>query len=396
MKIQELDQTYVGRDIEPNQLEVARQEGSYVFSARGRKVLDFTAGWCVGNFGWNSLEIKNRIRRFSGPDYVTPHQIYKPWAELARRLSAVAPGQLTKSFRATGGTEAVEIALSAAMSFTRKTKFISVEDAYHGDSIATRSIGSPSYGAWYKNPFSAYRMKPPLDARAAGLVEKRLSKRDIAAVILEPFLCNRGVMVPSQEFMTRLEAACHANGALLVIDEVATGFMRTGKLFGCEHFDLKPDILCLGKAITGGFAPMGATLMTEKVAKAMSFESSYYSTYGWHPLSVEAALATLDYIREKKAYLEENVAEMSNYIVDRIQAMKFRKKPEVSWRGLAIGVSFGSEDYGEKIVEKAEEAGLLISEGEKGFSLFPALTINRQTADEGLDILERCVKALGR
>jgi acetylornithine/succinyldiaminopimelate/putrescine aminotransferase len=209
---------------------------------------------------------------------------------------------------------------------------------------------------------------------------------------MEPFICNRGVMIPTREFMTRLSTSCRANNALLIIDEVATGFMRTGKMFGCEHFDLKPDILCLGKAITGGFAPMGATLMTEKVAGAMHYESSYYSTYGWHPLSVEAALATLHYIEKNKGYLEENTTEMSHFIIDRIQSMDFRETPKVSSKGLAIGVSFESENYGSHIVEKAEEEGLIISEGENGFTLFPALTIDQRTANEGLDILEKCAR----
>lgn len=393
MTLQEIDQTFVGRDTEPKDVEIAKQDGSFIFSNRGKKYLDFTMGWCVGNFGWNNLEIKSRIQRFRGPDYVSPHQMYKPWTELAQKLAAVAPGQLVKSFRATGGTEAVEIALQAAMNYTQKTKFVSLEDGYHGDSIVARSIGSPDFGPWYKNPFNDFRIKPPLDGDSAEQVEKRLKKGDVAAVIMEPFVCNRGVMTPTQEFMTRLSEACRANDVLLIIDEVATGFMRTGKMFGSEHFDLKPDILTLGKAITGGFAPMGATLMTEEVATAMNYENSYYSTYGWHPLSVEAALATLQYIEDKKGYLEENIAETSNYIVDRIQSIDFKKPPKLSWKGLAIGVSFDSEDYGSKIVEKAEEEGLLISEGESGFTLFPALTIDKQTVDEGLDIIEKCARA---
>src|SRR5688572_23493735 len=121
MRLQEIDQTYVGRDTEPSRIEVAAQEGSYVFNKRGKKYLDFTMGWCVGNFGWNNAKIKSRIRDFHGPDYVSPHHLYKPWTELAQKLSAVAPGQLIKSFRATGGTEAVEIALQAAMNSTHRT-----------------------------------------------------------------------------------------------------------------------------------------------------------------------------------------------------------------------------------------------------------------------------------
>ena len=385
------DQKYIGRDTEPEEIEIAKQNGSYLYTARGKKYLDFVMGWCVGNFGWNNQDIKKKIQDFNGPDYVTPHQKYKPWADYARELESVAPRKLKKSFRSTGGTESVEIALQAAMSFTERQKFISLEDAYHGDSIGTRCIGSPDYGQWFRNPFSAYRIKPPLNTKSAERVALRLKKRDIAALIMEPVICNRGAMVPSQEFFDIVQEACNKYGTVLIIDEVATGFGRTGKIFACEHFHVQPDILCLGKAITGGFAPMGAVLMSEEVSQAMQYESSYYSTYGWHPRSVEAALATLAYYSDNRDFLESNTKEMGHYIVDQMSQMNFEEDPSFSYLGLAIGVSFDSEDYGQHIVEKAKDKGLLLSEGEQGFTLFPALNINRPTVDEGLEILRKCI-----
>lgn len=116
------DQKYIGRDTEPEEIEIAKQNGSYVYTARGKKYLDFVMGWCVGNFGWNNQDIKKKIQDFNGPDYVTPHQKYKSWVDYARELESVAPRKLKKSFRSTGGTEAVEIALQAAMSFTERQK----------------------------------------------------------------------------------------------------------------------------------------------------------------------------------------------------------------------------------------------------------------------------------
>ncbi len=389
MKTLEVDQKYIGRDTEPDEIEIGNQTGSYVYTTRKKKYVDFVMGWCVGNFGWNNEYIKKRVQNFSGPDYVTPHQLYKPWVEYARKLEGMAPRKLKKSFRSTGGTESVEIALQAAMSFTERQKFISLEDAYHGDSIGARSIGSPEYGKWFKNPFSAYRIKPPLNEKAAERMAQRLKKRDIAALIMEPVICNRGAMVPAQEFFDIVQEACVRYGTVLIIDEVATGFGRTGKLFACEHFHLQPDVLCLGKAITGGFAPMGAVLMSEKVSQAMQYESSYYSTYGWHPRSVEAALATLSYYAENQDFLETNTKEMGHYIVDQMSRMNFKEEPRFSYLGLAIGVNFEDEDYGQHIVENAKDNGLLLSEGEQGFTMFPALNIDRATVDEGLEILRR-------
>jgi acetylornithine/N-succinyldiaminopimelate aminotransferase len=390
MKTQTIDKKYLGRASEPEDFEVKKQSGSYIYSQTGKKYVDLTMGWCVGNFGWDNPEIKKRVQNFDGPDYISPHYLYKPWAELAHRLEEVAPGKLRKSFRSTGGTESVELALQAAMRFTERQKIISLEDAYHGDSLAALSVGSPDLGKWYRNSFSAYRIKPPLNERTAERVEKRLKKRDIAAVIMEPVICNRGVMIPEQNFMIQLQDACRKYGTLLIIDEVATGFWRTGEFFGSEHFDIEPDLLCLGKAITGGFAPMGAMLATKEVAEAMGEEDSYYSTYGWHPRSVEAALATFDYIETNEDFLRTNIREMGNYLVEQISALEFDSQPEIRAKGMAIGVSFEDEEYGEKIVECAKSKGLLISEGENGFSLFPAVTIDRKTVDEAIDILGTC------
>jgi 4-aminobutyrate aminotransferase-like enzyme len=391
MKTLDADQKYVGRDTQPDEIEIVKQMGSFVYAAHGKKYIDFVMGWCVGNFGWNNDDIKSKVQNFDGPDYVTPHQIYKPWAEYACELESLAPKKLKKSFRSTGGSESVEIAMQAAMSFTERQKFVSVEDAYHGDTIGARSVGSPEYGEWYKNPFSAYRIKPPLDGISAERVAQRLKKRDIAALIMEPVICNRGAMIPSQDFFDVTQEACKKCGTLLIIDEVATGFGRTGKLFACEHFHLQPDILCLGKAITGGFAPMGAVLMSDEVSRAMRYESSYYSTYGWHPRSVEAAQATLSYYSENRDFLESNTQEMGRHIVDQMSQMDFKEDPRFSHLGLAIGVNFENEVYGRRIVEKAEEEGLILSEGEQGFTMFPALNIELATVEEGLEILRRCL-----
>jgi acetylornithine/succinyldiaminopimelate/putrescine aminotransferase len=391
MRIETIDKRYLGRASEPENFEVTKQIGSYVYTRSGKRYVDLMMGWCVGNFGWDNPSIKRRVQNFDGPDYIAPSYLYQPWAELAHRLEEIAPGKLKKSFRSTGGTESVELALQAAMRFTERSKIISLEDAYHGDSLAALSIGSPDLGDWYRNPFSAYRIKPPLNEQSAERVERRLRKRDIAAVIMEPIICNRGAMIPDEDFMTRLQSACRKFGTLLIIDEVATGFWRTGKCFGSEYFDIEPDIMCLGKAITGGFAPMGAMMATDEVAEAMSEENSYYSTYGWYPRSVEAALATLDYIENNEEFLRTNIAEMGNYLADEIDALRFKSEPTIQFKGLAMGVSFEDEDYGEKIVERAKSRGLLISEGENGFTLFPALTIDRETVDEAIDILRTCV-----
>src|ERR1051326_8415273 len=126
-------------------------------------------------------------------------------------------------------------------------------------------------------------ISPPLGDRAIARLETLLKKRDVAAFIMEPISCNLAVLIPDDAFMERAQQLCRRYGTLFIADEVACGFGRTGKLFASEYFDLEPDILCMGKAISGGFAPMGATIVTRTVAKSVEGKAGFYSTYGWHP-----------------------------------------------------------------------------------------------------------------
>lgn len=172
---------------------------------------------------------------------------------------------------------------------------------------------------------------------------------------------------------------------------MATGFGRTGRLFASEHFDLDPDVLCLAKAITAGYAPMGATVVTEAVAKAAGV--GFYSTYGWHPLSVAAALANLKYWGRHGERVLANVADQADYFRTRLDGMNFAEPASVRVMGLAIGMEFGDgSDYAAKLGDRCREAGLLVSSEEDNLlTLFPPLTIEREVARHGLDLLEGCL-----
>jgi len=267
MDVVQRDRRYLAREQAAEVVQFVRSESSFLFDQRGKKYVDFTAGWCVGNLGWGNEEIRAAVREFDGPTYIHPDYLYPAWAELAEGLAEIAPGKLTKCYRATGGSEAVEIALQVAMAATGRPGFVSLAGCYHGNTIGGRSLAGDS--ETYPNLLPHCRqVKPPLDDRAADRVERLLKGEKVAAFIMEPVVCNLGVLIPSNEFMTRVRDACRKHGTLFVMDEVATGFGRTGKLFASEHFKLDPDVLCLAKAITAGYAPMGATLVTKAVADA--------------------------------------------------------------------------------------------------------------------------------
>ena len=386
-----LEKRYLGQSETP-EIQVARAEGSYIFDANGKKYIDFVMGWCVGNFGWANPDIVRAAKRYRGPDYVYPEYSYKPWGELARLLASIAPGKLTKCFRATGGSEAVELALQAAMVHTGRRKFLSLEGSYHGNTIGTLSIADSDNRKKFRNllPF-CQKIPTPFDSRALGKIEAKLKRRDLAAFIMEPISINLGVLIPEKALMTELQRLCKRYGTLLVMDEVACGFGRTGKLFASEHFGLAPDIMCLGKAITGGVAGMGATITTEEVGESLAEDGSTWSTFGWHPRSVAVAIATLRYIIRTQKKLLDNVAAMSEYFRARLSQMEFRKSASIRIQGLAIGLDFGDEEYAEEIAGKARRNGLLVTSQSEGILLLPALTIDRRVAERGLAILEDCI-----
>lgn len=392
MDILQKDRKYLGREGEARPLTVVKTSGSYVFDEKGKKYIDFFMGWCVGNVGWNVKEITEEIKKYNGPTYVSPGYFYKEWADLAELLADLTPGNLTKSFRATGGTESVEIALQAAMSHTKRHKFISIEGSYHGHSIGAMSIGSSYFRKWYKNLlFHCNKIKPPLDEKAARKVERLLEKRDIAAFISEPIVCNIGVEIPNQKFFDIVSFACKRNGTVFIADEVATGFGRTGKMFACEYYNLQPDIMCLAKGLSGGYGAIGATIMTPEVARSFEFGFSFYSTFGWQPLNVAAALANLKYLKNNQFRLLENANKASAYIKQRLKGMKFKEPADIHIKGLAIGVRFKNPAYPSGIILRCLKKGLLIANADSDFVLYPALDIDQKTLKEGLDILESCL-----
>jgi len=364
------DRRFLARDSEADDLEVVKAKGSFVIDARGKRYIDFVTGWCVGNLGWANDEIEDAIRDFKGPNYVDPSSLYAPWTELAELLISIVPGKLKKCIRTTTGTESVEAALQAARTHTKRTKFLALEDSYHGNSIAAQDLDR--------------KVAPPTSQKAVDKLETLLKRRDVAAVILEPIPCNLGVLIFEKEVMQRVQQLCRKYGTLLIADEVADGFGRTGTLFACEHYDLQPDILCLAKAITSGYAPMGATIVTEAVARSIK-DQAFYSTFGWHPLSVAAALANVRYIIKHREKLLASANAVSDYLRDRLVEMEF---DQVRASGMAIGAD---RKNASDAIDRCRRKGLLLTGYDETLTLFPPLNTTMKTARAAMDILETCL-----
>lgn len=369
-------------------VRVARAEGLHLVDEAGKRYLDLTSGWCVGNLGWGRQELREAIARFDGPDYVFPHLEYAGWGKLAAELCDVAPGRMRVAFRATGGSEAVDLALQAAMLATGRRKFLTLEGSYHGNTLATLAIAG---GAPKGVLLGARHLKPPFDEKALRRVEAALRKGDVAAVVMEPISMTLGVEIPEREFMHGLEQLCKERDVLLVADEVACGFGRTGRMFASERYGLEPDIVCMGKAITNGAAPMGAVCMTKRLADDVEEEMTAYSTYGWHPLSVAVARANLATWRKHGRALLREANARGDELQARLEEMTFQGGPEVRVKGLAAAVHLGDEAYAWRIGERCRKKGVLVSPSDCVLQIFPPLTIDARTLDAAMDTLASCV-----
>jgi putrescine aminotransferase len=379
------DRKFVGRTEPARDMEIVAAEGSRVRDARGRTFIDFQMGWCVGNLGWNPPDVVARVRKFSGPAYVAPQCTYAPWTELAQRLTERAPGKLARAYRCVGGSEAVELALQIAMKHTDRHKLVSLEGAYHGNTFGARSVGEIDLDTHLPG---MKKLAPPLDAKALDRLETLLKHRDVAALIMEPIVMNLNVLVPEDDFMRELVPLCHRYGTLVIADEVACGMGRTGKFFASEHYDLEPDLVCLAKALGSGVAPIATTLATKELADSVAEDLHFYSTFGWMPLATEAALGTLDYWDAHGDELLDNVAARASQLCGGLMRI-FEDAKEVRVQGMAAAVEIGDEDAVSRIVKRCRDAGLIVIEEEDTLMMLPPLTVDEETVEEALEILER-------
>jgi adenosylmethionine-8-amino-7-oxononanoate aminotransferase len=335
----------------PEPLPIVRGEGIYLFTEDGRRLLDGTSSWWVNIHGHSHPRLNAALAAQAGQieHVIFANCTHRPGVELAERLVDVLPTGLTRIFYSDNGSTAVEVAMKMASQYwsnqgqSRRT-FITLHHAYHGDTVGAMSASEMSV---FTQPFApmlfdvvrahapyCYRCPLGLDRSTCGtecLGESPASSRgpsgppesgawaetlgqqlarhgnDVAAVLVEPMLQGAGGMVVwPKEFLAGVRRLCDAHGVLMIADEVLTGFGRTGKLFACEHAEVSPDIMCMSKAVTGGYLPLGVTAATERIYEAfLSADRSRTFFHGHsftgNPLACALALASLDLIDETRA-----------------------------------------------------------------------------------------------
>jgi 4-aminobutyrate aminotransferase-like enzyme len=325
--------------------------------------------------------------------------------ELLETLAELAPGNLQKTYLATSGAEAVEFALKTALLATGKSRFLAYHGAYHGLSLGALEVAGIDK---FRTPFAALvpartTFLPYPDAettvtQAISAVRTALAHDpEIGAVILEPIQGRGGVIVPPYGFLLALRALCDEFGLLLILDEIYTGFGRTGTLFACQHEEVVPDLLCVGKALAGG-VPLAATIGTARVMDAWPVsagEAIHTSTFLGSPIACAAALANLDQLA--RLGLVDRVREKAPWLRERLRALaRHPRVRDVRGRGFLWAVEFSDGAFANRVVVQALARGLiLLQSGPIGTSitLAPPLTIEDEQLSRALDLFEQTLHA---
>ncbi len=364
-----------------------KAEGVRVWDAEGREYLDFLGGYGSLNIGHNHPKVWEAIEKVKGRPAILQATLSPLVGALAKNLAAITPGDLKHAFFCNSGAEAVEGALKTARLSTGKKKIVYTENSFHGKTFGALSVTGRTK---YRRPFEP--LVPDCYSIPYGdldSLELELRRKDVAAFIVEPIQGEGGVVIPLDGYLKGAEELCHQYGALLIVDEIQTGFGRTGKMFACEHEEVKPDILCLAKSLGGGLMPIGAFMTTEKVWKEaygrMSSCLLHTSTFGGNLLACAAALAAIEVL--VKEDLPAQAAEKGAYFKSKLEALekKYEMIKEVRGLGLMIGVEFYQPTSGwlEKISGGAfnklsEEyfASLVASELLNEYQIITAYTLN--------------------
>ena len=400
-------------------LVVKRASGMTVEDVDGNLFLDFMAGIAVASTGHSHPRvvqaIEDQARKFlhiCGSDYY-----YEPMVALAEKLGRLAPGSGAKKvFFTNSGTETIEAAIKLARYHTKRQHIIAFHGAFHGRTLGSLSLTAsrashrahfgPLIPGVHHVPYPFYRRSPGNQTPESGAREsiqaiKTLFRHEVppdefAAVFVEPIQGEGGYIVPPAEYLPMLQDLCRKHGILLVVDEIQSGFGRTGKMFASEHWGLEPDIVCAAKGIASGM-PLGAMIARAEISTWPP--SSHGSTFGGNPVACAAALATLELLEEG---LVENAAKMGALLKERLTALRSRHKTMADVRGLGlmVGVEFCRPDDGhapdrqlrERVMQKCFEKGLLLLGcGESTLRFCPPLIVSAEEVETAVRLFDEAI-----
>jgi acetylornithine/succinyldiaminopimelate/putrescine aminotransferase len=344
----------------PLGITVVRAAGATVWDAAGRSYLDLLAGMGVANIGHTHPEVVAAVRAQAERHLhvmVYGEFVQEVQVRLAARLAGQLAPPLEVVYFTSSGAEAIEGALKTARKHTGRPHVVAFEGGFHGDTLGALSLSS---NRLYRAPFEpllpGVTFLPFDDTAALDAVDDRT-----AAVVVEPVQAEGGVRIPGPAFLPALRRRCDEAGALLVLDEVVTGFGRTGRLFAHAHWNVTPDLLVLGKALGGGL-PLGAFVGSPAVMRTLSHDPplAHVTTFGGHPLSCAAGQAALDVLLRER--LSERAATLGTEVLERLRRMVGRGGLiAVRGLGLLLGLEFSDTAACGRFARRALERGLILN-----------------------------------
>lgn len=376
----------------PKLLEIERSEGLYLYSPDGKSYLDLISGFAVSNIGHRHPKVLEAIQEQAGRFLhitVFGEYVQAPQVKLAEKFQEVLPSALGSIYFVNSGSEATEGAMKLAKRHTKRSEIIAFKNSYHGSTQGSLSVMGNEH---YKQ---AYRPLLP-DIRFIGFNKTEdlvhISERT-AAVIMETIQGEAGIRVPDIAFIQALRKRCTETGTLLILDEIQSGFGRTGRFFAFEHFGIVPDILLLAKGMGGGL-PIGAFISSKAIMDSLKENPilGHITTFGGHPLSCAASLATLNVILDEK--LMEGISAKEILFRDLLFHPKIK---EVRGKGLMLSIELGSFELVEKVSKYCQDKGLIIDwflHCETAMRIAPPLTIDEEAIRFACDtIIEALEKA---
>jgi putrescine aminotransferase len=377
--------------------------GSYFTDILGRKYLDCLGGYGIYSAGLRHPVVLKAVRHQLERMPLSSQELLDPLrGALGELLGEIAPGDLQKCFFISNGTDAVEGAMKLARLFTRKPGFISCLRGFHGKSYGSLSLmGKAEYRVDFEPLLQDVFFVPYGDATA---VAKELEKAEavgmgIAGVVVEPIQGEAGAIVPPDDYWPRLREICDRFNVLLIADEVQTGLGRTGKLFGVNHWDVVPDIMCVGKALGGGVMPLSAFISTPRIWKVLETNPFLHSsTFGGNPLACAAGIAAIHVTLAED--LPGKAAKSGAYLIEQLRKLQAEYSDvliDVRGKGLLIGLEFASTEFGYSVAAGLFHRGVLVAGtllSAQTLRIEPALNITRRQMNELLEKLDDTLRSL--
>ncbi|WP_254533868.1 aspartate aminotransferase family protein [Natrinema gelatinilyticum] len=425
-EVERLDNEYVfgtwSYQSEVDPTEAVGGDGVRFTDGAGNEFIDFSSQLMCSNLGHSADAVADAIAEQAREGaYFAPGFATEARARLGEKLAEITPGNLSKTFFSTSGTEAVEGAIKIARMYTGKQKIISRYRSYHGATHGSISVtgdprrlmAEPGVPGAIKapDPYAYGSTLDPMESLEYIDEMLMLEGDTVAAILVEPIVGSNGILVPPDEYLPRLKEIAHDHGALLICDEVMAGFGRTGEWFGCDVFDVTPDIMTMAKGLTGAYAPLGATIVTDEIAEYFEDEMfSHGHTYAGHPVACAAGLAAVETYEAEN--LIEHASEVGDYLGDRLEELGEAHPSVGDTRGVGLfrgveltadpdeRVPFGTREdklsMGSTVVDEvstaAADEGVYLANMINTLIIAPPLSITEADVDEAVAALDTALE----